>query len=76
MFWFGNTILSSNHLQLIFLHCFGGHHDFVYCSGHMFQSLLQRCPLNLEGLEHIAAFMQRMAERPEVQDALSAEGLK
>ncbi|HDH7666302.1 hypothetical protein AWG53_02065 [Escherichia coli] len=25
---------------------------------------------------HIAAFMQRMAERPEVQDALSAEGLK
>ncbi|HDI5850302.1 MAG: glutathione transferase GstA, partial [Escherichia coli] len=32
--------------------------------------------LNLEGLEHIAAFMQRMAERPEVQDALSAEGLK
>ena len=26
--------------------------------------------------EHIAAFMQRMAERPEVQDALSAEGLK
>ncbi len=27
-------------------------------------------------LEHIAAFMQRMAERPEVQDALSAEGLK
>ncbi|HCS2055462.1 TPA: glutathione transferase GstA, partial [Shigella sonnei] len=24
----------------------------------------------------IAAFMQRMAERPEVQDALSAEGLK
>ena len=32
--------------------------------------------LNLEGLEHIAAFMQRMAERPQVQDALSAEGLK
>ena len=27
--------------------------------------------LNLEGLEHIAAFMQRMAERPEVQDAVS-----
>uniref|UniRef100_UPI0020778AB5 Wzz/FepE/Etk N-terminal domain-containing protein n=1 Tax=Escherichia coli TaxID=562 RepID=UPI0020778AB5 len=22
MFWIGNTILSSNHLQLIFLHCF------------------------------------------------------
>lgn len=27
--------------------------------------------LNLEGLEHIAAFMQRMAEQSEVQDAVS-----
>ena len=39
-------------------------------------AIAQAVKLNLEGLEHIAAFMQRMAERPEVQDALSAEGLK
>ena len=32
--------------------------------------------LNLEGLEHIAAFMQRMAERPAVKAALTAEGLQ
>ena len=32
--------------------------------------------LNLEGLEHIAAYMQRMAERPAVKAALTAEGLQ
>ncbi|MDU1085475.1 MAG: glutathione transferase GstA, partial [Leclercia adecarboxylata] len=32
--------------------------------------------LNMEGLSHIDAYMQRMAERPAVAAALEAEGLK
>ncbi|MCH5359135.1 glutathione transferase GstA [Escherichia fergusonii] len=32
--------------------------------------------LNMEGLDHIASYMTRMAERPKVKAALSAEGLK